>query len=681
MGNLRRIANIQGGEIPPTYIWGDEMFTLNDDLSIYATRGDIVFFSVTAEEDGKNYKFRAGDVVRIKVYGKKDAENVILQKDFPVTEITESVEIFLTKEDMKIGEVISKHKDYWYEVVLNDDTLPQTIIGYDEDGAKLFRLFPEGDDIPPYEPIEPEDIPLVDDELDVTSTRPVQNQAVAKAVARIEDICERTNAAVAERYVTPEMFGAIGDGESDDTEALQKALNSGNSVMLATSTYRTTDTLIVPMGCAVIGDRNSVISPDCAVAFHLKEKTTLTGFSVQVNSEKVLTVFEVNDESKIRDSMLEITIENMSVTNSLNTIPEKYTVCHFHTLTEGVYNIAVRGCTFDNNGSGGYVARVYNEGNSWISTVIFDGNYTRGFEWHYFFDKSDTEFVNTDHNNKHIVTNCVAQCRPETNGFIFMSSPGCVSFHKNIPWDWGASTGSVNCPGSPIVIGANVATQSATLNVAYAYNEINYINDVCVYDGTTFTALPYNRQDVLSGLGGRYNHNLIPKYIGLPRNKAVCLYSATSTQSSRRVRFYWCDTNGITYVSVRLAEGKVRVSQPLHTAIRFGLSEDGKRLYVYRSDGEILQAYCGVMTLPVANNVETFSAGGSVSSVEHTINIENFVDTCCFDALPEAVTELPILLSQPSYVSDSNGVIYKLGVADDGSEITITRAYGPSGEV
>lgn len=200
------------------------MFTLNEDLSIYATRGDIVFFTVRADEDGKPYKFQAGDVVRIKIYGKKDAENVYLQKDFPVTEITEKVEIFLTKEDMKIGDVISKPKDYWYEVVLNDDAVPQTIIGYDEDGAKLFKLFPEGDDIPPYEP-KPEDIPAVDDKLDMTSTRPVQNQAVARAFANLEDGYERTHAAVAEKFVTPGMFGAIGDGKADDTEAFQAAID------------------------------------------------------------------------------------------------------------------------------------------------------------------------------------------------------------------------------------------------------------------------------------------------------------------------------------------------------------------------------------------------------------------------------------------------------------------------
>ena len=165
------------------------MFALNDDLSIYATRGDIVFFSVTAADKvtGAPYKFAAGDVVRIKVYGKKDAESVVLQKDFPVTENTETVEIFLTEEDTKIGEVISKPQDYWYEVELNPDENPQTIIGYDEDGAKVFRLFPEGADIPPYEPeIKPEDIPVVDDELDLTSTRPVENRSITRAIVSLK---------------------------------------------------------------------------------------------------------------------------------------------------------------------------------------------------------------------------------------------------------------------------------------------------------------------------------------------------------------------------------------------------------------------------------------------------------------------------------------------------------------
>lgn len=166
------------------------MFVVNEDNSIYATRGDVVFFSVTAEDNGVAHQFQAGDVLRVKVYEKKATEKVVLQKDFPVLEATESVEIFLTEEDTKLGEVISKPKDYWYEVELNPLTNPQTIIGYDEDGAKVFKLFPEGADIEDYVP-DPEDFKVMDDELDLASTRPVQNQAITRAVVRLNAACEK----------------------------------------------------------------------------------------------------------------------------------------------------------------------------------------------------------------------------------------------------------------------------------------------------------------------------------------------------------------------------------------------------------------------------------------------------------------------------------------------------------
>ena len=176
------------------------MFVLNDDLSIYATRGDIVFFSVTAkdEKDGTLHKFKAGDVVTIKVYGKKNAETVELQKDFPIFADTEIVEIYLTKEDTTIGEVISKPKDYWYEVVLNDDTKAQTIIGYDEDGAKVFKLFPEGADLEEFVPTK-EDIPFVDAELDLTSHRPVENQAIAREIISLKADFDETKEEVITR--------------------------------------------------------------------------------------------------------------------------------------------------------------------------------------------------------------------------------------------------------------------------------------------------------------------------------------------------------------------------------------------------------------------------------------------------------------------------------------------------
>lgn len=171
------------------------MYVVNEDNSIYVTRGDIVAISLTADDNGENYKFKAGDVVRIKVFGKKDCENVVLQKDFPVTAETETVEIYLDENDTKIGGVINKPVDYWYEVELNPESDPQTIIGYDEDGARVFKLFPEGRDLSENDPVlEPEDIPIVDTELDLTSKRPVENRAIARAVVRLQGSLEKTDA-------------------------------------------------------------------------------------------------------------------------------------------------------------------------------------------------------------------------------------------------------------------------------------------------------------------------------------------------------------------------------------------------------------------------------------------------------------------------------------------------------
>lgn len=163
------------------------MFRCNDDYSIEANRGDIIFFAVMAVDGDFTYEFQPGDIVRMAVYGRKDADNCVMQKDFPVIEATDNVFIHLEESDTKIGDVISKPKDYWYEIVLNPDTAPQTIIGYDEDGPKILRLYPESSEIDgDYDPTE-EDFPVVDSKLDLTSKRPVENQVVTRALVELDE--------------------------------------------------------------------------------------------------------------------------------------------------------------------------------------------------------------------------------------------------------------------------------------------------------------------------------------------------------------------------------------------------------------------------------------------------------------------------------------------------------------
>lgn len=185
------------------------MFVVNtEDNSIYVTRGDAGTLSVVAKLDGSesNYVFQPGDVVRLKVVQKKNYDNVALQKDVAITEETERVDFFLTGQDTKIGDVISKPVDYWYEVELNPFTNPQTIIGYDdEDGAKIFKLFPEGRDL--VDEITEEDIPVVDAELSLASEKPVQNQVIARAVTNLNTNIETLKCKLAEERSKREVEG------------------------------------------------------------------------------------------------------------------------------------------------------------------------------------------------------------------------------------------------------------------------------------------------------------------------------------------------------------------------------------------------------------------------------------------------------------------------------------------
>ena len=164
-----------------------------EDKTIHITRGDAAAFKFyrKGKNTGEVYNFIPGDVVRFTVTRKKGSNEVVLQKDFAVTEETESVAIVLTKEETKIGDAINKPVDYWYEIEVNPFSAPKTYVGYDEDGAKIFKLYPEGVRDGEGNSITEEDIPVVDVELDLTSTRPVQNQAIARAITKIADDTDR----------------------------------------------------------------------------------------------------------------------------------------------------------------------------------------------------------------------------------------------------------------------------------------------------------------------------------------------------------------------------------------------------------------------------------------------------------------------------------------------------------
>ena len=116
----------------------------NDSKQISVTRGDILSVKINAKIGDEDYEFQTGDILRFKIMERKNPKKIYLQKDEVVESDTEIVQLDFDSNETKFGQLINKPKDYWYEVELNPETAPQTIIGYDEDGEKLFNLYPEG---------------------------------------------------------------------------------------------------------------------------------------------------------------------------------------------------------------------------------------------------------------------------------------------------------------------------------------------------------------------------------------------------------------------------------------------------------------------------------------------------------------------------------------------------------
>ena len=114
--------------------------------TIKLNRGDSLSLNLSITlEDNSNYTFKVGDTIVFSVYNKgKMNEDAVLLKEINVLEQSESLSISLTNEETKIGELINKPLEYWYEVELNNQ---YTVIGYDDKGAKLLILYPEGSKI------------------------------------------------------------------------------------------------------------------------------------------------------------------------------------------------------------------------------------------------------------------------------------------------------------------------------------------------------------------------------------------------------------------------------------------------------------------------------------------------------------------------------------------------------
>lgn len=113
--------------------------------TFYVTRGDRGSFELSFQD----YQFKNGDVIEFKVYEKNGLDSLpLLTKSKTVTasegSTLPSVTIdILGGDTSSLAEPANKVIELWYEIILNGD---QTVFCYDENGPKIFYLYPGGVD-------------------------------------------------------------------------------------------------------------------------------------------------------------------------------------------------------------------------------------------------------------------------------------------------------------------------------------------------------------------------------------------------------------------------------------------------------------------------------------------------------------------------------------------------------
>lgn len=121
------------------------MYRINKETQeITVSRGDAITIGLIADNN-----FKPNDIIRLCIYEQKKPDNVLKTKSITINEETNEAIISLSKEDTSICEITNKPISYWYDITLNPDTTPQTLIGYDlVNGVKkekLFTILPKGD--------------------------------------------------------------------------------------------------------------------------------------------------------------------------------------------------------------------------------------------------------------------------------------------------------------------------------------------------------------------------------------------------------------------------------------------------------------------------------------------------------------------------------------------------------
>lgn len=145
-------------------------------------------------------------------------------------------------------------------------------------------------------------------------------------------------------YLIPEMFGAKGDGVTDDSEAIEKALNSGSPILLLNRIYYIAHPITVDINnCVLYGVSSAGFNSRIRASNNV---TTMIKFNGYGNSVNNITFETENINQQIENNITACMFEAVD-------IDSKVTNCTFYFTNIGIVakgkNLNIENCNFSLN--------------------------------------------------------------------------------------------------------------------------------------------------------------------------------------------------------------------------------------------------------------------------------------------------------------------------------------------
>lgn len=157
---------------------------------------------------------------------------------------------------------------------------------------------------------------------------PEATTTVQDASLEVSKFTENTKKYIVKDYVTPQMFGAKGDGKTDDSNAIQEAVNNGTNVFIPSGTYLINNTINIEKDVTIVGVKDRAV-------LKTVDKTIFNIVSGGVNFENIR--FESN------------TVTYKQATNTDGVFPfDYYQFTYTNETSVAVYSASSSPCKFFN---------------------------------------------------------------------------------------------------------------------------------------------------------------------------------------------------------------------------------------------------------------------------------------------------------------------------------------------